>query len=303
MEKIKITFLGTSDMIPTPQRSHTAILLKYKAEDILIDCGEGTQVQFRKAKLNPCKVTRILISHWHGDHVIGLPGLIQTLAQSEYPKTLKIYGPVGTKEYIKNMLKGFIFGGIEYIKIDITEINNDGVFIDEEDFKIEAYQLSHRCPVLGYSFIEKDKTRIDKKKLNKLGISGKIVGELKKGKNIKIKGKTIKSKDLVYFQKGRKISTLFDTGLCKNCYAVAKNADLLISDSTFLDKDYKEKAQETEHLTAKQAAEIAKKGKAKKLFLTHISQRFHGKEKILLEEAKKVFKNTELAKDLMIVEI
>src|SRR4030067_2460046 len=102
--KIPITFLGTSQSIPTEKRNHTAVLLKYKDENILVDCGEGTQRQFRKAHLNPCKVTRILITHGHGDHVLGLPGLLSTLSLSGYQKTLCIYGPKGTKEFVKEML-------------------------------------------------------------------------------------------------------------------------------------------------------------------------------------------------------
>ena len=107
-KKIELTFLGTSDAVPTKQRSHTSILLNYAGENILVDCGEGTQRQFRFAELNPCKITRILITHWHGDHVLGIPGILQTLALSGYNKTLYIYGPKGTKEFMQNLLKTFV---------------------------------------------------------------------------------------------------------------------------------------------------------------------------------------------------
>ena len=117
---IKIIFLGTTDAIPSAERNHTSILLEYKDENILVDCGEGTQRQFRKAKLNPSKVTRILITHWHGDHVLGLPGLLQTLAFSGYNKTLDIYGPKGTKEFVRIILKTFAFQG-KY-KIEVKEV-------------------------------------------------------------------------------------------------------------------------------------------------------------------------------------
>src|SRR3990167_8815127 len=105
MEKIKITFLGTGNAIPTKKRNHTAILLTYKNENILIDCGEGTQRQFRIAELSPAKITKILITHWHGDHILGLPGLFETLAMTKYGKTLSIYGPVGTKRFIEEINK------------------------------------------------------------------------------------------------------------------------------------------------------------------------------------------------------
>src|SRR3989344_3210899 len=133
MEKINITFLGTGNAVPTPKRNHTAILLQYKNENILIDCGEGTQRQFKIAEISPSKITRILITHWHGDHVLGLPGLLQTLAMQGYNKTLKLYGPKGTKHYM-SLLQELV-----HIKIplEVYEVENQ-VFIDEKDFTIET---------------------------------------------------------------------------------------------------------------------------------------------------------------------
>ena len=105
---IQITFLGTSSTVPTAERNHSAVLLKYKEENILIDCGEGTQRQFRKAKINPCKTTRLLLTHLHGDHTLGIPGLFQTLNMNNYKKTLQIYGPKGTKKFTKELISPFI---------------------------------------------------------------------------------------------------------------------------------------------------------------------------------------------------
>ena len=116
--KIKITFLGTADAIPSVRRNHSAVFLSYDAENILFDCGEGTQRQFRKARLNPGKVTRILITHLHGDHVLGLPGLMQTLSLSNYNKTLYIYGPKGTKQFVREMLNTFKFQENYPIKVE-----------------------------------------------------------------------------------------------------------------------------------------------------------------------------------------
>ena len=108
VEKINITFLGTGSAIPTARRNHPAILLRYKAENILVDCGEGTQRQFRKAKLNPCKISKILISHWHGDHTLGLPGLLQTMILNGRNEKLEIYGPKGTSRKFKEMMDVFM---------------------------------------------------------------------------------------------------------------------------------------------------------------------------------------------------
>jgi ribonuclease Z len=106
---IKLIFLGTSDAIPSKERNHTSILISYKNENILVDCGEGTQRQLRIAEINPGKITRLLITHWHGDHVLGIPGLLQTLSFNEYKQTFFIYGPKGTKEFVDEMLKSFVF--------------------------------------------------------------------------------------------------------------------------------------------------------------------------------------------------
>lgn len=297
--KIPVIFLGTGQAIPTAKRNHTAVLLKYKNETILIDCGEGTQRQFRKAKINPCKLTRILITHWHGDHVLGLPGLFQTLALNNYNKTLYIYGPRGTSNFINLIYKLFVFKG--KLKIEVKEVQ--GKFFETEDFYIEAFPLRHGALCNAYCFVEKDKRRLDKSKLEKLRLpQSPILAELQKGKNIEFKGKTIKAKDVSYIEKGKKITFLFDTALCENCFKAAEKADLLITETTYTEKE-KELAAEYKHLTTKQAATIAKSSNTKKLILTHISQRYDTKEKIILEEAKKLFKNVKIAEDLMKVEV
>ncbi len=297
--KTKLTFLGTSDSIPSAERNPTSILLTYKGENILVDCGEGTQRQFRKAKLNPCKVTRILITHWHGDHVLGLPGLLQTLALSGYHKTLFIYGPRGTKQFMKNLFKTFVFK--QEGKIKIEEV--DGKFFETDDFYIEAKKMTHGTPCNAYSFVKKGKLRIDRDKLKKSKLpSGPLLKKLKDGKNITYKGKKYLAKNLTFQEGSKKISFVFDTSLNKFIVPFVKDSDLLISESTF-NSELEEKARKHNHLTAKQAAEIAKKSKSKKLVLTHISQRYEKEPKKILDDAKKIFKNSSIAKDLDVVEI
>ena len=282
-------------MIPTKERNHTAILISYKTENILVDCGEGTQKQFRIAKISPAKITKILITHWHGDHVIGLPGLIQTLEKSEYSKTLEIYGPKGTKKYFRNMFRGFIFK--QKIKIKFHEITQ-GKFFENEDFELHAANLEHSCPCFGYSFIEKDKRKINLKYLKKFKlVKHPILKNLQKGRDIEWKGKKIKAKLATTIKKGKKMAIILDTKLTNNAVKLAKNSDLLICEATHLD-ELKVKTEKYKHLTTKQAAGIAKKAKVKTLILTHFSQRYKGSEN-LLKEAKSVFKNTKIAEDFM----
>lgn len=297
--KISVIFLGTGAVIPTVLRNHSSILLSYKTEKILIDCGEGTQRQFRKAKVNPCKLTRILITHWHGDHILGLPGLFQTLGQNNYNKILHIYGPKGTKKYIEEILRVFV--PTKKIKIEVNEVS--GKFLETPEFSVSAVKLKHDIPCNGYIFQEKEKIRIDKSKLKKLKIkNSKELSILAKGKNAKINGRLIKAKEVTYKQKGRKISIILDTKLCSEINQLAKDSDLAIIESTYLKRD-ENFAREYKHLTAEQAAKIAKSQKVKQLILTHISQRYEHEGDSFLKEAKKIFKNTKLANDFMKVEI
>jgi ribonuclease Z len=293
---INITFLGTSQAIPTAKRNHTSILLQYKDENILFDCGEGTQRQFRKAHLNPCKLTRLFITHWHGDHILGIAGLLQTLLLNSYNKTLYIYGPRGTKQDLGELLRLLV----PYNKIPlIVQEVSEGKILENKDFYIESTSLKHGIPCNAYSFIEKDKTRLDRAKLKKLKLpNSPLLGKLAKGEDIEINGRKIKAKDIVYHENGKKVTIILDTALIENCHKLAKDSNLIISEAVYLNNE-KELASLHEHLTAEQAGEIAKKANAKKLYLSHLSQRYDGNEKLILKEAKKKFKNTFIAEDLM----
>lgn len=295
---MEITFLGTSGMQPTRERNLSAILLNYKNENILFDCGEGTQRQLRLADLKPTKITKILISHLHGDHIFGLPGLMQNLEVNNYSGIIEIYGPKGIKEFFNFLFKLGVFKKLKY---KITEIK-EGIIINSKDFMIRAYKLEHYGLCYGYEFVEMDRRKINLDYLKKFGLTQHpILGKLQEGKSIVWKGKKIDVKKATYLIKGKKIAFMLDTAYCSNCLKLAKDADLLISESTFMD-DLRDRAKEYKHLTSKQAAEIAKKSRSKKLILTHFSQRYKDITE-LLKEAKSVFKNTECAEDFMKVKI
>lgn len=289
---VEITFLGTSVAMPTKERNNTSILLSYKNENILIDCGEGTQRQMRFAEINPGKITRLLITHWHGDHILGIPGLLQTLSFNGYNKTFFIYGPKGTKEFVNQMLKTFAFQ--KNFEIKVEEVS--GKFFETEDFYLEAEKMTHGIPCNAYNFIKKGLLRIDKKKIEKAKLSGPIVKKLKEGKNINFNGKKYLAKNFTYREDGKKISFVFDTSSNSKIIPFVKNSDLLVCESTFGD-ELEEKAEEYKHLNASKSAEIAKKSNSKKLILTHISQRYTKNSKELLDSAKKIFKNSIIAKD------
>ena len=302
---IKLTFLGTSSQIPTAERNHTAIYLSYQSgksnENLLVDCGENTQRQMRIMKISPNGLDEVFLTHWHGDHTLGLPGLIQTLNAHDYKKTLEIYGPKGIKKYFELMLEAFLLKG--KINYRIFEIEKGGVIYENNDFKVEAEFLEHTAPCLGYSFIEKDRRRIDMKYLKKAGVKeGPILKNLKEGKNIKVNGKVINVKKATYVVKGKKIAIVLDTRMNKIIEKLSKDSDLLVIESTF-GEDLKDKAYEYKHLTSVEAAKIAKKCKVKELILTHISQRYDDNLEHVLKGAKKIFKNSKIAKDFMVLEL
>jgi len=296
---MEIIFLGTSAMVPTKERNHSSVLVSYGTEGILVDCGEGTQRQIKIAGIKPSKVTKVLISHWHGDHVLGLPGLIQTLAKNGYEKTLEIYGPKGTKERMSHLFKAFSFE--DKINIKIEEITKKR-FFEGEDFFLEALPLEHSIETLGFNFIEKDRRRIKVNIVKKLGIpEGPLLGKLQSGKSIIFKGRKISTDDATYTIKGKKITFVADTVQCNNALELAMDSDILICESTYAD-NLREKAEEYKHMTSKQAALLANNANAKKLILTHFSPRYKTMQEIE-DNAKEVFSNTVCAHDFMKLKI
>jgi ribonuclease Z len=299
MNKITCTLLGTGNATPTKERNHSAILIEYEGETILIDCGEGTQRQFRKAEINPCRLTKILITHLHGDHILGLPGLLETLSMSSYSKTLEIYGPRGTHRHISTLEQ--LYGKFR-LSLRVHEVENQTVS-ETKEFSIETRSMQHGIPTNAYSFILKDKIRLDKKKITKLKLpNNPLLGELQRGKDITYKGKKIKASTVTYKEEGKKITIILDTGFNTEAINLAKESDLVICEATYSHED-EQTAQEYKHLTATQAATIAKKSKSESLLLTHISQRYENTLSLLEKQAKKIFKNTRIAKDLDVLEI
>jgi len=292
---MEVLFLGTSSMVPTAERNHSAILLTYENERILVDCGEGTQRQFKIAKTSPTKITKILITHWHGDHVLGLPGLMQTLATSEYSGTLEIYVPKGTGKNVDRMFEFFMmFGKLKYKVIEVSP----GKFFENDLFILEAFPLGHCVKDLGYVLIEKDKRKIDLDYLKKFNLKeNPIIKKLKKGEDIVWEGKKIKASLATKTIKGRKLGFIMDAQYDKELIKNVKSCDVLVCESSFCD-DCKEMAKEKKHLTAKQAAKIAKGAKVKELYLTHFSQRYKD-VKCFEKEAKEYFSNVKLAKDFL----
>jgi ribonuclease Z len=293
---MEIVILGSSCAFPTKERNHAGTLLKYDGESLLFDCGEGTQRQLRIAKESPMKITKIFITHWHGDHSLGLAGLLFSYMLHKRKDKLEIYGPKGSKEYFRHMLKAF---SIKLnFSVKIHEVSGYKRIANKETYEVYSANMKHTVTCVGYTFIEKDKRRINLNYLKKFKLKkDPILKKLQAGRDITWKGKKIKAKAATYLTKGRKFTYVTDTKKNPNIEKLAKDSNLFVCEATFAEGT-KLKAHEMGHMTAKEAAQIAKKAKVKRLILTHFSQRYKSC-KLLLDEAKKHFKNTALAKDFM----
>ncbi len=291
---MELITLGTSAMVPTKTRSQTAVFLKHDTDGFLFDCGEGTQRQFQFAGIPMTKITHIFISHWHGDHTQGLTGVIQSLGANEYQKKLTIFGPEGSIKRMAALKSAYVFElKIEFEVIEVTQ----GKILETEKFIVEAKKLNHSVASVGYKVIEKDRRRINMDVLKKLGVpSGPHLRLLSEGKASKYRDIKLSPKECTQVIKGKQIAMIWDTKFSQDLMTFAKSCDVIVAEATFAD-DLKEKAAAFRHLTASQAATIAKKAKAKQLILIHFSPRYRTLDQ-LGSEAKAVFPNTFIAKDL-----
>lgn len=287
-DRIELTFLGTGSSIPTRRRNHPAMLLRYKKENILIDCGEGTQRQFRKAGLNPCKITKILITHWHGDHVFGLPGILNTLRLNGYNGKLELYGPRGTQEWVGKYMDLVGRRGFD-LDLKVFEVGSQVVF-ENKDFVIRSFEVDHDCAAVAYSFVVKEKMRLDKEKLKKLKIpNSPLIGELSLGKVVEVGGEKIDGKNLLYKEDKRKICFVMDTRMKDGVVEFVSDSDLLAIESTYSKSESEELLGSRAHLSSVEAALIGKMANVKGLVLVHLSQRYEGIPKVILKEAEDVF--------------
>lgn len=297
---MEIIFLGTSSAVPTLERNHPSIALRAFAEVMLFDCGEGTQRQLIEAKISPMKITKIFISHFHGDHILGLGGLIQSLGFRGREKDLDIYGPKGLHKII-NAISSFGYFQINY-NLNIHEIQ-DGTVIETEDYVVECAKVEHNIPSYAYSIREKKKPLFLREKAEELGIPpGPLYGKLHNGEEVEFEGRIIKPEQVLgEAKKGNKISYSGDTRPCEAMIRLARDSDILIHESTYEAEDY-QRAVDNAHSTSVEAAEIAREANVNELVLTHISTRYTSDENIK-SEAQKVFKNTKVARDYMKIDL
>jgi ribonuclease Z len=298
---MKAVFLGTSGSMPTAERSSSSTVIKIGRDIVMFDCGEGTQRQMVKARVGFRRDMIILISHLHGDHVLGLPGLLQSMSLLGRERQLEIFGPEGLIDYIKSFSE--TLGGPAFPVI-LYEIQELGVVHEETRFKIIAVPTEHRVTGWSYGLIEEPRPgRFYPEKARILEIpEGPLWHKLQHGESIKVNGRTIEPSQVTDPSRpGRKIVFSGDTRPTEAVKNLSEGADLLIHEATFMN-DLRDRAIEDGHTTVREAAELAKEAGVKQLALTHISSRYPDPAP-LLEEAQSVFKKTVIAEDLMEIDI
>jgi len=300
---LRVIFLGTAGSIPTPQRGLPAIAIRRKNELLLFDCGEGVQRQMIQADVGFHRKTKVFITHMHGDHVLGLPGLFQTMSLLDREKKLDVYGPAGIRAFVEAIEQTVQF--TLTFPIEVSEIKDAGTVCEEREYKVHTTLADHVTSSLAYSLVEKPRPgKFHPEKAKSLEVpEGPLWSRLQRGSAVKLSdGRTVRPQEVLGPPRpGRKIVYTGDTRPSKSLISLAKDADLLIHDATF-DDELWERAREDGHSTPSQAAETAKKARAKWLILTHISARYKDSS-LLLEQARKVFPRVGVAEDFMKIDL
>jgi len=294
----EILFLGTSASAPSARRGLSAQIIKHNEYRFLVDCGEGTQRQILQSGTGFKNLSRILLTHGHLDHILGLGGLLSTFLRWEAIEELDIFGGRATLERVHSLVYGVVLRGNQPpMPLRMNQIKA-GTFFEADDFTVTAFSVSHRGPdCLGYVFEGKSRRPFLPEKADELGVPfGPERHDLVQGKSITLSdGKRIEPDDVLGpLQKGIKLVVVGDTGKTDNLLDVCKDADALVIESTYLEEEA-DMARQFSHLTARQAAELAVKANVKKLILTHLSRRY--REKDVLKEAQAIFTSTTVARD------
>lgn len=288
-----LVILGSSSQQPTRYRNHGAYLVRWNDEGLLFDPGEGTQRQFIYADIAPTCVNRIFISHFHGDHCLGLGSMLMRLNLDKVTHPIHCYYPASGKKYFDRLRYGTIYH--ETIQVVEHPVEKPGLVEETENFFIEATFLEHGVENIGWKLTEKDSRKFDREKLNAHGVHGPQVSTLEDEGSIVIDGKTILLDDVSTIRKGESLAVVIDTRFCKQAIEIARGARILLAESTYLESE-QDLAYAHYHLTAKQAATIAKEAGVEQLVLTHFSARYL-QLKEMQEEAAKIFPNTQVAED------
>jgi ribonuclease Z len=292
-----IIILGCSSQQPTRTRNHGAYLVRWNDQGLLFDPGEGTQRQFIFANVAPTCVNRIFVSHFHGDHCLGLGSMLMRLNLDKVTHPIHCYYPASGKVYFDRLRYGTIYH--ETIEVIEHPVSSEGIVHADEHFQIEAKFLEHGVDNIGWRIKEPDTRKFERKKLDELGVKGPLVRTLEQEGTVSINGRVIHLDDVSHVRPGDVLAVTIDTLPCQAAIEVARGAKILLCESTYLEAHH-HLAVKHHHMTAAQAANIAKQAGAQQLILTHFSARYQDLAEFA-REARAIFPNTIIAEDFKVI--
>lgn len=291
--------LGTASQAPTRYRNHNGYLLRWDDEAILFDPGEGTQRQLTLAGVAASAITRICVTHFHGDHCLGLPGVVQRLSLDRVAHPVDVYFPAGGQPYFERLRRASIFD--ERAEVRPQPVPGPGLVAAPPPFALTAARLDHGADTLGWRLEEPEGRRMLPERLEALGVRGPDVGRLQRDGALDVDGRRVTLEEVSEPRPGQRFAFVMDTAVCDAAVELARGVDLLVCESTYLTAD-EDLARAYRHLTAAQAARIAAAAGARMLLLTHFSQRYPD-ESVFLAEAAPIFPQVVAARDLLRVPV
>jgi ribonuclease Z len=271
MSDRKLIILGTASQVPGRTRNQNGYMVRFDREGFLFDPGEGTQRQMIMAGVSVSEITKVFITHFHGDHCLGLAGLIQRISLDRVPHEIEIYYPASGQVFYEHLRDSCLF--YNTARLRECPVRTGGVVFEDERMVIEAHPLEHIVECFGYRMQEKDTYTLDPDRLSRAGIRARDAGRLKSSGRMEVNDRTVRLEDVGRVLRGQCFAFIMDTRECPQACELARGADVCVMEATYL-SDMEGAAREYCHLTASQAARIAREAGVKKLVLTHYSQRY-----------------------------
>jgi len=295
----ELVILGSSSQVPTRYRNHNGYVLRWDDDVVLFDPGEGTQRQLTFAHVSPPSITVICITHFHGDHCLGLPGVLARFGLDRVRHPVDLYFPASGAEYLERLRHAAVMDEWPFLRVH--PVDRDGLVAKCGSFELHAARLDHSTDALGWRLSEAPGRRMLPDRLEMLGVRGSAIGALRRAGELVVGGRRITLDEVSEYRRGQNFAFVMDTRRCDAAVELARDADLLVCESTFLDSE-RVLAHDYRHLTAKQAAEIARDAGTRRLVLTHFSQRY-GDDDAFLAEAQAIFPDVVTARDLLTVAV
>lgn len=293
MSTRKLTVLGSSAQVPTKERNHSGYYLSWDKKGFLFDPGEGTQRQMTRFGIKSTSITHLFISHFHGDHCLGLPGVLQRMMMDGVEHSPEIYFPKSGQVFLENLIRASFYSGS--MNLSLNPLENEQHSFESDTFVIKSVKLSHTLDCYGFQVVERDGFTLLPDKIRARGVIGNLIGQLVKNGEITLDDKKVSLSEVSIPRRGQKFGFITDTRFCKQAIELAQDSDLLLCESTYL-SDLETLADTYGHLTASQAATIAKQAGVKKLVLSHFSQRYLDQH-VMEHEASNIFPNCFAARD------